>query len=368
MIHREILAVATAAEAAIEVLAPLAADGAAVIGDHIRPDFIHVGGVGEVEHIRAEAAGGAHVDLQTEDVALFAQRGLIRVEHEKFQMHKAALHAESGDGAAADVAHGVRQGLLDVIAGVAVGVDDIHDGIHGDVAGFKQRLALGIDDRVIRVHRAVDELLHDVDGFVLRGEEIIQLVVAAELVGVGRAHAVIRLDDDGVADLADEILAAGVIAHDVPARGLDARLGVIGLHRGFILDRLHILGVEAGGDVEGGAQHRVALEPVFVVAFQPVDPAVLVGQKRDGAENLVVIFERGDFVIFVQRAAQLRHELVIRAIADAEDVHAVLFQLGTEFPIVRREIRGDKDKVFHGNAPLCGFLCVRKCAESAFAQ
>ena len=78
---------------------------------------------------------------------------------------------------------------------------------------------------------------------------------------------------------------------------------------------------------------------------------LLVGQKRDGAENLVVIFERGNFVIFVQRAAQLRHELVIRAIADAEDVHAVLFQLGAEFPIVCWEIRGDKDKVFHGNAP-----------------
>ena len=167
---------------------------------------------------------------------------------------------------------------------------------------------------------------------------------------MGRAHAVIRLDDDRVADLTDEILAAGVIAHDVPARGLDARLGVIGFHRGFILDRLHILGVEAGGDVEGGAQHRVALEPVFVVAFQPVDLAVLVGQKRDGAENLVVIFERGDLVIFVQRAAQFRHEL-IRAIADAEDVHAVLFQLGAEFPVVCWEIWGDKDKVFHGNAP-----------------
>ena len=267
-------------------------------------------------------------------------------------MDEAALHAESGDGAAADVAHGFRQRLFDIVAGIAVCVDDIHDGIDGHVAGFKQRLALGVDDRVVGVHRAVDVFLHDVDGLVLRGEEIIQLVVVFEFIGMGSAHAVIRLDDDGVADLGNEILAAGIIADDVPARGFDARLGVIGLHRGLILDRLHILGVETGGDVESGAQHGVALQPVFVVALQPVDLAVLVGQKRDRAEHLVVVFQRGDFVILVQRAAQFGHELVIRAVADAENVHAVLFQFGAEFPVIGRKIRGDEDEVFHGNAPL----------------
>ncbi len=83
VIHREILAVAAAAEAAIEVLAPLAADGAAVIGNHVRPDFYTRRWLAKIEHIRAEAAGGAHVDFRPRMSPFCPARGLILVEQRR---------------------------------------------------------------------------------------------------------------------------------------------------------------------------------------------------------------------------------------------------------------------------------------------
>ena len=207
------------------------------------------------------------------------------------------------------------------------------------------------------MNRAVDIFLHDIERFILGGEEIIQFIIAFELIGMGRAHAVIRLDDDRIAHLGDEVLAAGVIAHQMPARRFNTRLGVIRLHRGLKLHRLHICRLEAGFDIECGAQRGVALQPILIIAFQPINFSVLIGQKSDGAEDLIVVFQRRNLIILVQRAAQFRHELVIRAIADAQNIHAVLFQRGAEFPVIRREIRGDKDEIFHGDAPLRFRIC-----------
>ena len=43
-----------------------------VIADHIRPDLVAVHRVGKVDHIGGVAAGGAHIDLQRDVIALFA--------------------------------------------------------------------------------------------------------------------------------------------------------------------------------------------------------------------------------------------------------------------------------------------------------
>ena len=105
---------------------------------------------------------------------------------------------------------------------------------------------------------------------------------------------------------------------------------------------------EAAGDVEIGAQSGIPLQPVFVVGLQPVDAAILEGEEGHGAVDLVIIFEAADLVILVQAVLQLRLQLIVGLVADAKDVHAVIFQLPAELPVVRREVRGDKDKIAHG--------------------
>ena len=90
---------------------------------------------------------------------------------------------------------------------------------------------------------------------------------------------------------------------------------------------------------------RIALEPVFVVGFEPVDAPIFEGEERDGTHHLIVIGQRGDEVVFGQRLAHLVCELIIGRVTDAEDVDALFLQTVTEIPIDARELRGYKDKV-----------------------
>src|SRR5699024_7302175 len=245
----------------------------------------------------------------------------------------------------------VGQVLDDVIDGVVVVVDDVHDGHGGDVARLKDGVAVGVDDGIVAVHLGVDELLHDVGGkgvhrrFV--GQEVPQLLVGGQLVGVRGAHAVVRLDHHGVAHLVDELAAAVEVVHHVVTGGGDAGLLVIGLHLALVLDAGDVLDVEAGGDVEVGPQAGVLLQPVLVVGLQPVDLAVREGEEGHRAVDLVVGFQAADLVVFVQARVRLRHQLVVRLVADAQHAHPVVFQLMAERPVVGGEARGDEDKVFH---------------------
>ena len=299
-----------------------------------------------------EAAAGAHVDFQRHDLALLAHAGLIFRHPEELEVDEAALDAEALDDGTACGAGIVGQILDDVVDGVVVVVHDVHDGHRADVARLKDGVAAAVDDGIVAVDLGVDELLHDVGdvGMVgaLVGQEGAQLLVIGELVGVGRADTVVRLDDDRVAHLVDELFTALEIVHHVVAGGGDAGLLIILLHLALVLDAGHILGLEAAGDVEIGAQGGVAFQPVFVVGFQPVDAAILEGEERHRAVDLVVIFEAADLVVLVQAGLQLRLQLIIRLVADAQNVHAIVFQLPAELPVVRREVRRDKDKIAHG--------------------
>ena len=178
-------------------------------------------------------------------------------------------------------------------------------------------------------------------------EELFQVLVVGQLVGIGCAHAVIRLYHHRVAHLVDELPAALVIVHHVVACGGDAGLLVILLHLALVLDAGHILGLEAGLDVEVRAQGRIPLQPVLVVGFQPVDAAILEGEERHRPVDLVIILQTADLIVFVQAVFQLRLQLIIGLVTDAQHVHAVIFQLPAELPVVGGEIGGDKDKVLH---------------------
>ena len=350
MAVHKVLAVAAACKRAVEVLAHRHIGAAK--GDHIRPDLIHVGGAGKVDHVRGEAAAGAHVDLQRHDLALFAHAGLILGHAEELKVDEAALHAKALDGGTACSAGVLGQVLDDVVDGVVVVVDDIHDGHGAHVAGLKDGVAVGIDDGIVAVHLGPDELLHDVLHIRVMGrllhEELFQVLVVGQLVGIGCAHAVIRLYHHRVAHLVDELPAALVIVHHVVACGGDAGLLVILLHLALVLDAGHIGGLEAGGDVEIGAQGCVPLQPVFIVGLQPVDSAILECKEGHGAVDLVVVFQTAHLVVLVQAVLQLRLQLIVGLVADAQHVHAVVFQLTAELPVVGGEVGRNKNEILHG--------------------
>ena len=58
--------------------------------------------------------------------------------------------------------------------------------------------------------------------------------------------------------------------------------------------------MKAGGDVEISTQAGVLLKPVFIVGLYPVDAAMLVGEPRYRAINLVVVFEVSHLIIICE--------------------------------------------------------------------
>ena len=361
----EVLAVAAARKGAVVVLAH--GQIGAAEGNHIGPDLIDVGGAGKVDHIGGKAAAGAHVDFQRHDLALFAHAGLVLRHAEEFEVDKAALDTKALDSGTAGGAGILGQVLDDVVDGVVVVVDDIHDGDGADVARLKDGVAAAVDDGVVAVHLGPDEFLHDVGdiGVLSRliGEELLQLLVVGKLVGIGRAHAVVGLDHHRVAHLVDERFAARKIVHHVVAGGGDARLPVILLHLALILDAGHIGSLEAGGDVEIGTEGGVALQPVFIVGLQPVDAAILEDEEGHGTVDLVVILKAADLIVFVQAVLQLGLQLLIRLVADAQNVQAIVFQLPAELPVVRGEVGRNENKVLHG-VFLIPLSSIRKPSQS----
>jgi len=320
-------------------------------GDHICPDLVHVGGAGKVDHIRGKAAAGAHIDLQCHELALFAHAGLILGHAEELKVDESALHAKALDGGTTGGASILGQVLDDIVDGVIVVIDDVHDGHRADVARLKDGVAAAVNDGIVAVDLGADELLHDIGKVGVIGalveQEALQLLIAGQLMGIGGTHTVVRLDHHRIAHLVDELLAALQVVHHVVTCGGDAGLLVILLHLALVLDAGHILGLEAGLDVEVRAQGRIPLQPVLIVRFQPVDAAILEGEERHRPVDLVIILQTADLVVFVQAVLQLRLQLIIGLVTDAQHVHAVVFQLPAELPVVGGEIGGDKDKVLH---------------------
>ena len=320
-----------------------------VKGDHIRPDLVDIGGVGKVDHVGGEAAAGAHVHLQGYHIPLLAQARLVLGEAEELKVDEAALDSPGLHRGPACLAHVGGQVLDDVVDGVVLLVDDVHNGHGGDVARFKHGLALGVDDGVVGVDLGVDKFLHDIGhpGAAL-AQEAAQILLALQLVGVRGAYAVVRLHHHRPAHLLDKGHAAVEVVHHTPAAGGDARLGVVVLHLGLILDAVDVALLEAGGDVELGAQPGVPLQPVFVVALQPVDAAVLVDEKGYSPVYRLGVLQTVHPVVFGEAVAHMVGQLFIGLVANAQHVEAVVLQGAAELPVVGGKVGGDKNGVFHG--------------------
>ena len=117
---------------------------------------------------------------------------------------------------------------------------------------------------------------------------------------MGRAHAVVGLDDYGIAHLVNESTAMVEIIHHVIPCDRDTCLLVVFLHAGFVLDAGHILRLKTAGDVKIRAQHRVTLQPVFIVAFQPIHAAVFRNEEGHRPVYFIVVFQTADLVVFIQ--------------------------------------------------------------------
>ncbi len=350
MIQRVILIVPAAGIGAV-MPGSIRWDGAMVKRNHIRPDFIYVDIIGVVVHIRRESASRAHIHLQADHVPHFAQSVLILVEHEEFQMHEPAAHAERLHSTQSCVPDIRRQLLDNIVKRLAVVVHNVHQGMRRHIAGFENGIPLRVNDGVKGFHMSPDILLHDIDILVHMIDEEAQILVAFQPVGMAGPHAVVRLHYHGIADHMGKFLRVLVALHQMISGRGDTRLGVVFLHGGFQLDALHILPHKAGGDVELRPQVGVPGQPVLVIGFQPIDFPVFVAEKRHSPEHFVIIFQIADLIIFMQRVPQVLGQLPIGAVADPQYAHTVLFQLRAEFPIAGWEIGADEDEIFH-NDPL----------------
>jgi len=206
---------------------------------------------------------------------------------------------------------------------------------------------MGVDNGVVGVDGGVDELLHDVGhvlGIVLH--EMDQVLITLDLVGAGGAHAVVGLGHGGIAHRLQKGAAALQVIHQVVAGGGDAGLGVELLHSGLVADPGHILILEAAGDVEVRPQAGVHGQPVLVVGLQPVDAAVLEGEEGHRPVDLVIIFQTAHLVILIETVLQVGTQLVIGLVADAQHIHAVVFQFAAELPVVGGKVGGDKMMFF----------------------
>ena len=90
------------------------------------------------------------------------------------------------------------------------------------------------------------------------------------------------------------------------------------LHVGFCLVAHNGLAVVTGCDIEIRTQTRILLKPEFIVAFQPVDLAVLVCEPCDSAVHLIVVHHGSDLIILIHCLFQFLRKCVIRIFADAE--------------------------------------------------
>ena len=319
--------------------APLAVD------DHVRPNLINVRAVREIHHVRRIAAGRAHVDFERDEIADAAQAFPRLRQAEKLQMHEAPPRAERRDGLPPERPQRLRNVLAHVIRQIQVEIHDVHDRRRPDRHRLEQNVAVPVRNRVEGTDVPAHEFLHHVGLPRQIFEKAAQLVFPVQRPRVRRADADVRLDDEREPDFPRE--RARVLKRRRPpeTRRRHAARGVKRLHRRLALVGADFVRADARPHVEIRAQPRVLLEPVFVVGFDPVDLPVFEREKRDGAENLFVVFHVVHAVILRERVPRLRRERVVGRVADAEDVRPVSFQAVAEIPVRARELGRDKNEV-----------------------
>ena len=308
----------------------------------------------KIHHVRRVAARRTHVDLQGDKIPNLAEvRPRLR-EAEKLKVDKAAAHAEGLDRRTSALAQLRRQLVEHIIGKLLVLVDDVCDGRRKGRRGLKQRLTVGVYDRVIGVNVAEDKFLHHIGHVRLDTEKLLQIRVALQLPGVCRADADVGLDDHGIAaDLAQKSFRCGLIRHAVGAGGGHAGGGIECLHAGLVLPGGDLRRQHTGDDVKILAQAGILLQPVFVVGLEPIDAPVLEREERHRAVHLVIILHRIHAVILRQRVAQRLLQRVVGRVADTQHVDPVSLQPVAKLPVGMGKMRGNEDKI-HKNTPLRG--------------
>ena len=227
-------------------------------------------------------------------------------------------------------------------------VHHVHNGIPGHMAGGEEDFSFGVADAVVGGDGAGDILLHKIGGLRRGLEEAAQVLLVFQLPGGHGSHAVVRLDDDGIPGFPDEGQARVQVRHrGAPGAG-NARLFVVFLHGQLALVLFDLMGPGPGGDVEVRPQPGIQLQPVLVVALQPVDLPIAPGKVPHGPEDLVIVLQAVHPVVLGQSPLQVRVQEVIGRVPHAQDIDAVLLQADAEPAVGLGEVGGDEDKIHRG--------------------
>ena len=187
---------------------------------------------------------------------------------------------------------------------VVLVINNIHNAHRGYIASFKNRIALGINNGIIAVYLCPDKFLHNVLGGIVilvpLFKEETQLLIITDFEGIGSTYTIIWLDYYRVMYQIYKSLGIIPFLNQMPSGCSDASLGIIFFHFGFVFDARNILIVEAGSNLKITAEMSIPLQPILIVGFQPVNFAVFVLEKGYSPSYLVIIFQRGNLVVFIQ--------------------------------------------------------------------
>ena len=316
-----------------------------IIADHVGPNLVAIHRVRIIDHIGRVAAGRAHIDFQRNVIALFAKAGLVLVELEKLTVEEPALCAERLDGAEARILQRGGHSFLRPVAQIAVLTDDIQHRGGEHIGGVEQRHAMAVGHAVKADDGAVDIFLHNILHIMRLCIELFQFGKVIQLVGSLGTAAVVRLDDDRVADFLNKGSGLMQGADHMVTGHRHTGGNVAFLHLALVLDALDEVVLCAGRDVEIRAQLGIHFQPIFVVGLDPIDFAVVEGEVGDSTEHLVIVTEVVHAVILRQAVFQFPRNLVERRVADAQHIDTIAVQAVAEIPVGLGKMRADKDKI-----------------------
>ena len=187
------------------------------------------------------------------------------------------------------------------------------------------------------IHKFFQDIVGRIGALLL--EKFVQLGFILELMGAVCPHAVIWLGNDGPADSFGESLGLRYICRHTPAGGGDTGFLVVGFHHGFALKLFDLSGFNTGGDIKICPQAGILFQPIFIVAFYPVDLAILESEKAHGAQHFIIVFHVVHTVILGQCAFEQGGQRFVRGIANAKHIYAIGTQTVTKIPVIFREMR-----------------------------
>ena len=263
-------------------------------------------------------------------------------------MKRPCPHIKGRQHGLASLFHIGGHGFIHIIIGGCALVEHIHNAAGGDMAGGKQHLALGIAHAVIGGHFAGNILLQQIGLLRLIGKKGTKLCFAHDLVGAVCPHAVVGLGHHGIPHLGRKAHGAGQCGHLCAAGRDHPGLGKIFFHGQLALKAADFLFFQAGGYIKIGAQGGIKLQPVFVVAFDPIHFAVAPGKISHAPQHLIVILQAVHPVILGEHLFQFRGKAFIRGIAEAQHIHAVFFEMHAKPAKAFGEVGRNKYKI-HGS-------------------